>query len=143
MWAQNGVCDMFISEAWAQAAGGAGGGMDGLLSNIAPLLLIFVVFYFLLIRPQQRKAKEHREMLANVRRGDQVVTGGGFLGKVTKVLNENEIEIELAEGVRVRALKGTLQNIVSRGEPAAKDAANKEAAEKPAGLLGGLFGRKK
>jgi preprotein translocase subunit YajC len=136
------MCDMFISKAWAQAAGGSGG-MDGLLSNIAPLLLIFVVFYFLLIRPQQRRAKEQREMLAGVRRGDQVVTGGGFLGKVTKVLNDNEIEIELAEGVRVRALKGTLQNIVSRGEPAAKDAANKAAAEKPAGLLGGLFGRKK
>jgi preprotein translocase subunit YajC len=133
---------MFISEAWAQAAG-AGGGMDGLLANVAPLILIFVVFYFLLIRPQQRRAKEHREMLAGVRRGDQVVTGGGFLGKVTKVLNESEIEIELAEGVRVRALKGTLQNIVSRGEPAAKEAANKEAAEKPAGLLGGLFGGRK
>lgn len=133
---------MFISEAWAQAAG-AGGGMNGLLSNIAPLILIFVVFYFLLIRPQQRRAKEHREMLAGVRRGDQVVTGGGFVGKVTKVLNDNEIEIELAEGVRVRALKGTLQNIVSRGEPAAKDAANKEAAERPAGLLGGLFGGRK
>ncbi len=133
---------MFINEAWAQAAG-AGGGMDGLLANIAPLILIFVVFYFLLIRPQQRRAREHREMLASVRRGDQVVTGGGFLGKVTKVLNDAEIEIELAEGVRVRALKGTLQNIVSRGEPAAKEAANKEAAEKPAGLLGGLFGGRK
>jgi preprotein translocase subunit YajC len=133
---------MFISKAYAQAAG-AGGGMDGLLSNIAPLILIFVVFYFLLIRPQQRRAREHREMLASVRRGDQVVTGGGFLGKVTKVLNDNEIEIELAEGMRVRALKGTLQNIVSRGEPAAKEAANKEAAEKPAGLLGGLFGGRK
>ena len=132
---------MFISKAYAQAAG-AGGGMDGLLANIAPLILIFVVFYFLLIRPQQRRAREHREMLASVRRGDQVITGGGFLGKVTKVLNDSEIEIELAEGVRVRALKGTLQNIVTRGEPAAKEAANKEA-EKPAGLLGGLFGRKK
>lgn len=134
---------MFISKAYAQAAG-AGGGMDGLLANVAPLILIFVVFYFLLIRPQQRRAREHREMLAGVRRGDQVVTGGGFLGKVTKVLNDTEIEIELAEGMRVRALKGTLQNIVSRGEPAAKDAANKEAAERPSGgLLGSLFGRKK
>ncbi|MBX3502767.1 MAG: preprotein translocase subunit YajC [Alphaproteobacteria bacterium] len=133
---------MFISEAYAQAAGG-GGGMDGLLSNIAPLILIFVVFYFLLIRPQQRRAREHREMLASVRRGDQVVTGGGFLGKVTKVLNDNEIEIELAEGLRVRALKGTLQNIVSRGEPTAKEAANKEAVQKPTSVLGGLFGGRK
>jgi preprotein translocase subunit YajC len=133
---------MFISEAYAQAAG-AGGSMDGLLSNIAPLILIFVVFYFLLIRPQQRRAREHREMLASVRRGDQVVTGGGFLGKVTKVLNDNEIEIELAEGMRVRALKGTLQNIVTRGEPTAKEAANKEAAEKPTSLLGSLFGGRK
>ena len=134
---------MFISKAWAQAAGAGGGGMDGLLSNIAPLILIFIVFYFLLIRPQQRRAREHREMLAGVRRGDQVVTGGGFLGKVTKVLSDSEIEIELAEGVRVRALKGTLQSIVSRGEPAAKDAANKEAGDRPAGLLGGLFGGRK
>lgn len=132
---------MFISKAYAQAAAG-GSSMDGLLSNIAPLILIFVVFYFLLIRPQQRKAREHREMLASVRRGDQVVTGGGFLGKVTKVLNDNEIEIELAEGMRVRALKGTLQNIITRGEPAAKDAA--AAAEKPSGgLLGSLFGGRK
>lgn len=130
---------MFISEAWAQAAGA--GGLSEMANTIAPLILIFVVFYFLLIRPQQRRAKEHREMLASVRRGDQVVTGGGFLGKVTKVLNENEIEIELAEGVRVRALKGTLQNIVSRGEPAAKEAANKEATDKPSGgLLSSLFG---
>jgi len=134
---------MFISEAYAQAAGGGGAGMDGLLSNIAPLILIFVVFYFLLIRPQQRRAREHREMLASVRRGDQVITGGGFLGKVTKVLNENEIEIELAEGVRVRALKGTLQNIVTRGEPAAKEAANKEAEKPSGGLLGDLFGGRK
>jgi preprotein translocase subunit YajC len=133
---------MFISKAYAQAAG-AGGSMDGLLQNIAPLILIFVVFYFLLIRPQQRRAREHREMLASVRRGDQVVTGGGFLGKVTKVLNDNEIEIELAEGMRVRALKGTLQNIVSRGEPSAKEAANKEAADKPTSLLGSLFGGRK
>ena len=133
---------MFISEAYAQAAG-AGGGMDGLLANIAPLILIFVVFYFLLIRPQQRRAREHREMLASVRRGDQVVTGGGFLGKVTKVLNDSEIEIELAEGMRVRALKGTLQNIISRGEPSSKEAAAAAETKPSGGLLGGLFGGRK
>jgi preprotein translocase subunit YajC len=130
---------MLISEAYAQATGGT----TDMLTSLLPLVLIFVVFYFLLIRPQQRRAREHREMLGSVRRGDQVVTGGGFLGKVTKVLNDNEIEIELAEGMRVRALKGTLQNIVSRGEPSAKEAANKEAADKPTSLLGSLFGGRK
>ena len=126
---------MFISNAWAQAAGAGGGGMNGLLSNIAPLILIFVVFYFLLIRPQQRARNTGRcwPACAAATRWSPAAASSAR----SQVLNDNEIEIELAEGMRVRALKGTLQNIVSRGEPAAKDAANKEAAERPAGLLGG------
>ena len=135
---------MFISEAWAQAAAGGGGG--DMLQQMIPLVLIFVVFYFLLIRPQQKKAREHRELISNVRRGDLVVTGGGLLGKVIKV-HENEVEIELSENVRVRALKGTIQTVLARGEPTAKETASANAANdqaKPAGLLGMLFpGRKK
>jgi preprotein translocase subunit YajC len=103
---------MLISEAWAQ--GGAGG--SDFLVQLFPLILIFVVFYFLLIRPQQSKARAHREMLAGVKRGDRVVTGGGIIGLVTKVISDNEIQVELAEGVRVRIIKGTVTDIVARGE---------------------------
>lgn len=88
--------------------------MDGGLFSMLPLVLIFVVFYFLLIRPQQKKQKEHRAMISSVRRGDQVVTGGGILGKVTKVIDENYALVEIAEGVRVRVLKSTIVDIPSR-----------------------------
>lgn len=104
---------MFISPAYAQAAGGAGGGAFDLIS-LLPLVAIFVVFYFLLIRPQQKKQKEHKAMIASVRRGDQVVTGGGILGKVTKVIDELYAQVEIAEGVRVRVLKSTIIDIPSR-----------------------------
>ena len=83
---------MFISPAYAQAAGGSDSGFATLL----PLVLIFVVFYFLLIRPQQKKAKLHREMLASVHRGDKIVTGGGIMGTVTKVINDQELAVEIA-----------------------------------------------
>ena len=90
---------MFISPAYAQDAGGGGlGGIEALL----PLVLIFVVFYFLLIRPQQKKMKQHKEMLGAIRRGDKVVTGGGIIGAVTKVANDGELTVEIAEG-RARA----------------------------------------
>ena len=105
---------MFISEAWAQAAA-AGGGSDFLV-QLFPLVLIFVVFYFLLIRPQQAKVKAQREMLAGVKRGDRVVTGGGIIGLVTKVIGDNELQVELAEGVRVRIIKETITDIITRGE---------------------------
>src|ERR1044071_2620306 len=105
---------MLISEAWAQA-GGAGGG-SYFLVQLFPLVLIFVVFYFLLIRPQQSKMKAQREMLSGVKRGDRVVTGGGIIGLVTKVISDNEIQVELAEGVRVRIIKQTITDIVTRGE---------------------------
>jgi preprotein translocase subunit YajC len=105
---------MFISQAWAQGAG-AGGGSDFLV-QLFPLVLIFIVFYFLLIRPQQSKMKAQREMLAGVKRGDRVVTGGGIIGLVTKVISDNELQVELAEGVRVRVLKQTITDIITRGE---------------------------
>jgi preprotein translocase subunit YajC len=139
---------MLISEAWAQAGGGAGGG--DFLVQLFPLILIFVVFYFLLIRPQQAKVKAQREMLGGVKRGDRVVTGGGIIGLVTKVISDNELQVELAEGVRVRIIKQTITDIVARGESVrgAKDTEDDEkpmlppaapAAERKS-LLGSLFG---
>ena len=141
---------MFISQAWAQ---GAGGGNDFLV-QLFPLVLIFIVFYFLLIRPQQSKMKAQREMLAGVKRGDRVVTGGGIIGLVTKVIGDNELQVELAEGVRVRIIKQTITDILTRGESVrgAKDAAEEDdkpllpppapVAERKS-LLGSLFGGKK
>ena len=107
---------MLISPAFAQAGGAPGGDM---FVQLLPLLLIFVVFWFFLIRPQQKKAKQHREMVANVRRGDQVVTGGGLLGKVTKVIDESTVQVELSENVRVKVLSTTLQDVLSKGAPVA------------------------
>ena len=109
----------FISDAYAQEAGG----QAGTLELILPLVLMFGIFYFLLIRPQQKRAKEHREMVSKVRRGDTVVTGGGIVGKVTKVDSGEEVQIEIADGVRVKVLSQTLADVRSRGEPAS-DAGN-------------------
>jgi len=106
---------MFVTPAYAQAAGGAAANP---IMQFAPLIAIFAIMYFLMIRPQQKKAKEHKAMIEAVRRGDQVVTAGGLLGKVTKVKDDGELEVELAEGVKVRVLKGTLANVVSKTEPA-------------------------
>jgi len=106
---------MLISEAWAQGGGGGGG---GLVEAIVPLVLIFAVFYFLLIRPQQKKMKAHREMLSAVRRGDKVLTGGGIFGTVTKVVNDNEIVVQIADAVKVRVARGTIAEVLSRTEPA-------------------------
>ena len=142
---------MLISEAWAQ--GGGAGGSDFLV-QLFPLILIFVVFYFLLIRPQQAKARAHREMLSGVKRGDRVVTGGGIIGLVTKVIGDNELQIELAEGVRVRIIKSTITDIITRGESVrgGKEADEDDKPMLPAkaaapaerkSLLGSLFGGKK
>ncbi|MFY0680290.1 MAG: preprotein translocase subunit YajC [Thalassovita sp.] len=89
-------------------------------TQFMPLVLIFAIMYFLLIRPQQKKVKEHQAMVAAVRRGDQVVTQGGLLGKVSKVKDDNEVEVELAEGVKVRVVKSTLAQVISKTEPAAE-----------------------
>jgi preprotein translocase subunit YajC len=93
-----------------------GGAFD--LVSLLPIVAIFVVFYFLLIRPQQKKAKEHRALIESVRRGDRVVTGGGILGLVTKVRND-EVDVEIAEGVRVKVKKATIADIPSRTGTAA------------------------
>jgi preprotein translocase subunit YajC len=106
---------MFISPAYAQAAGAPGGG----IMEFLPLILILVVFYFLLIRPQQKRAKEHKAMVAAVRRGDKVVTGGGIMGKVTKVESAEEVVVEIADGVRINVVTSTLSDVRSKSEPAA------------------------
>ena len=105
---------MLISPAFAQAAG-ARGGFD--LMALAPLVLIFVVFYFLLIRPQQKRAKEHKEMLTKIRRNDRIVTNGGLIGKVAKVIDDrDELEVELADNVRVKVRRGMVAEVVSKGD---------------------------
>ncbi len=92
----------------------AGGGAGGFLVSILPLLLIFAVFYFLLIRPQQKKMKEHQAKIGAVKKNDQVVTGGGLVGKATKV-DDEYVEVEVANGVRVKAVKATLSDVMPRG----------------------------
>lgn len=113
-----------ISPAYAQALGGGAGGFD--LVQLAPLALIFVVFYFLIIRPQQKKAKEHKQMIEALRRGDKVVTSGGLIGTVAKVLNEREVSLEIADGVRVRAMRSMIAEVMTRTEPAGEGKADKD-----------------
>jgi preprotein translocase subunit YajC len=111
---------MLISAAYAQ-----GTGISGIFDNqsaliqFLPLVLIFVVFYFLLIRPQQRKAKDHKAMLDVLRRGDRVVTGGGIIGTVARVENPEEVTVDIADGVRVRVLRSTISSVLAKPDPAA------------------------
>ena len=138
---------MIVSPAFAQGFGGAGGG--DFITTMLPLVMIFVVFYFLLIRPQQKRAKEQKAKIAAIRRGDRVVTGGGFIGTVAKIVDDNEVLVELAEGVRVRVVRQTITDVVSKSEPADSDKGEgkseaKAGDDKPkseGGLLG-RFGRK-
>ena len=118
---------MLISAAYAQ-----GTGLSGLFDNqsaliqFLPLVLIFVVFYFLLIRPQQRKAKDHRAMLDALRRGDRVVTGGGIIGTVARVDSPEEVVVDIAEGVRVRVVRSTITSVLAKPDPAAAREAAKQ-----------------
>jgi preprotein translocase subunit YajC len=105
-----------LTPAFAQAAGSPAGAQTLLTSGIIPIVLIFVIMYFLMIRPQQKKVKEHRAMVEALRRGDQVVTSGGLIGKVTKVA-EGEVEVELAPNVKVRVVRSTITQVVSKTEP--------------------------
>ncbi|WP_375595652.1 preprotein translocase subunit YajC [Algihabitans albus] len=111
---------MLISPAYAQAAGGADGGSA--LLTFLPLILIFVVFYFLLIRPQQKRQKEHKAMVQSLSRGDRVVTAGGIYGTIARVISDTEVDLEIADGVKVRMLRGTVQEIVGRNEPVERGA---------------------
>lgn len=108
---------MFITPAFAQAAGAPAGAGD-FIGMVLPLVLIMGVFYFLLIRPQQKKMKEHQAMLSKVTKGDTVVTQGGLIGKVVRVVDEQELLVEVGENVKVRVLKSGLADVRSKGEPA-------------------------
>jgi preprotein translocase subunit YajC len=103
-----------ITPAFAQ---GLGGGSSDVLMSLVPFVLIFVIMWFLIIRPQQKRVKSHQEMIKNVRRGDTVVTSGGIVAKVSKVIDDGEIEAEIADGVRVRLVKGMIQDVRSKSEP--------------------------
>ena len=120
---------MLISTAYAQGLGFLDS--QGALVQFLPLVLIFVVFYFLLIRPQQKKAKDQRAMLDALRRGDRVVTGGGIIGSISRVVNAEEVQVEIADGVRVRVLRSTIASVLSKPDPAAAREAAKEREETP------------
>lgn len=135
---------MFVSPAFAQAGDNGGSGFEALL----PLVLIFVVFYFLLIRPQQKKQKQHKEMLTTIRRGDRVVTGGGIVGTVTKVIDDKELAVEITDGVKVRVQRALVASVIAKTEPV-HGAKKGRAEEVPAAgaqgmgsILKGLFGGK-
>jgi preprotein translocase subunit YajC len=112
---------MFISPAFAQGAP-AGGGSD-MLFQMAPFLLIFVIMYFLILRPQQKRVKEHQAMVKALRKGDTVVTSGGVVGKVTKVIDDNEVEMQIADNVRIRQMRAMIQEVRAKGEPVSETAA--------------------
>ncbi|MBR1220100.1 preprotein translocase subunit YajC [Bradyrhizobium sp. U87765 SZCCT0131] len=110
---------MLITPAYAQAA--AGGDTNSMLMSLLPFALIFVIMYFLVLRPQQKKVKDHNELVKNLRRGDTVVTSGGLVGKVTKVVDDDQVEVEIADGVRVRQMRQMVSGVRTKGEPAKDD----------------------
>ena len=110
---------MFVTPAFAQ---GSSLGSDSLLVTMLPFVLIFVIMYFLILRPQQKRVKEHAELVKNLRRGDSVVTSGGVVGKVTKVVDDEQIEIEIADGVRIRQMRQMVSAVRAKTEPAKDDA---------------------
>jgi preprotein translocase subunit YajC len=114
---------MFISPAFAQGLFGGGTGENPFTSFLIPMVGIFVIMYFLILRPQQKRVKQHAEMVKNVRRGDTVVTNGGLVGKVTKVIDDDQIEIEIADDVRIRQMRSMLADVRAKGEPLKDEAA--------------------
>jgi len=111
---------MLVTPAFAQTSSLFGG--DSLLVTMLPFVLIFVIMYFLILRPQQKRVKEHGELVKNLRRGDTVVTSGGVVGKVTKVVDDEQIEIEIADGVRIRQMRQMVSGVRAKTEPAKDDA---------------------
>ena len=108
---------MFVTPAFAQDAA-AGGAASIMTSGLVPMILIVGIMYFLMIRPQQKRLKEHKAMVEALRRGDQVVTQGGILGKVSKVQDDGIVEVEIAEGVKVQVMRATISQVISKTEPA-------------------------
>jgi preprotein translocase subunit YajC len=117
---------MFVTPAFAQAAA-TGGDANSMIMSLLPFALIFVIMYFLILRPQQKKVKEHAELVKNIRRGDTIVTSGGLVGKVTKVIDDDTVEFEIADGIRARQMRQMITGVRSKGEPV------KEIADKPKG----------
>lgn len=109
---------MFISPAYAQGA--APSGADFLI-QLLPFVAIFLIIYLLIIRPQQRRVKEHQEMVTNVRRGDTIVTSGGLVGKISKLIDDREVQVEIADGVKVRVVRAMISDVRARGEPVSDD----------------------
>jgi preprotein translocase subunit YajC len=114
---------MFITPAFAQGASFLGGD-NPMTSFLVPMALMLVIFYFLMFRPQQKRQKQHQEMIKNVRRGDTVITNGGLVGKVTKVVDDEQVEVELAPDVRVRQLRAMLTDVRAKGEPVKEEGAS-------------------
>jgi preprotein translocase subunit YajC len=128
---------MLVSPAYAQASGAGGGDV---FVSLLPLVLIFIVFYFLLIRPQQQKMKQHKAMLEALKKGDQVLTGGGIVGKVTRVDPDGMVMVEIAQGVQVKVLKGTISDVMSKPAPAANANAAAAGSGQPTGGAGQASG---
>jgi len=103
---------MFVTPAFAQAAGS--GGFGSTIGSLVPLLLIFLIMYFIIIRPQQKKAKEHNLMVNALKRGDQILTQGGIIGKVSKIKDESEIEVEISANTKVRVMRSTVVNVLNK-----------------------------
>lgn len=118
---------MFVTPAFAQGASAAPGGAGDILMSLVPFVFILVIMWVMIIRPQRQRQKAHEELVKNLRRGDTVVTSGGILGKVSKVSSDTELEIEIAEGVKVRVVRSTVTDVRAKGEPA-KTAGKTEAA---------------
>ena len=111
---------MLVTPAFAQAS--PFGGDGGFWMQLLPFVLIFVIMYFLILRPQQKRAKEHQELVKNLRRGDTVITSGGLVGKVTKVVDDDQIEVEISDGVKVRQMRSMVSEVRAKGEPVKDDA---------------------
>ena len=112
---------MFITPAFAQTGGTD---VNSIVFQLLPFALIFVIMYFLILRPQQKRVKDHADLVKNLRRGDSVVTSGGLVGKVTKVVDDDQVEIEIADGVRIRQMRQMITAVRSKGEPVKDEAAS-------------------
>jgi preprotein translocase subunit YajC len=110
---------MLVTPAYAQTSPFGG---DSMLVSLLPFILIFAIMYFLILRPQQRRAKEHQELVKNVRRGDTVITTGGLVGKVTKVVDDEQLEVEIADGVRIRQVRSMISGVRAKSEPVKDEA---------------------
>lgn len=132
---------MFISPAYAQSASSGFGGFD--FMSILPLILIFAVFYFFLIRPQQKKAQQQKELLEALRRGDRIMTNGGLIGVIHKIINDQELQVEIAENVRVRIARSMVATVLSKTEPVPDNTEESKPTEKKKTITKKIGGRPK